>query len=113
MATQPKNPQSSQYTKAVVATGGKQYLVSLGSKFIVEKLVAEPGEQITLSDIRMIGKEGSISLSPTSASVTAEVLAQGKGDKIRVFKYKSKKRYRRTQGHRQSLTTLKVVAING
>lgn len=106
-------PAATKYSKAVVATGGKQYLVSVGSEIMIEKLPAEVGATVTLGPV-VFAAEGSTVATPTNLKglhVSAEVMEHGRGDKIRVFKFKSKKRYRRTQGHRQGYTKVKVTAI--
>ena len=89
---------------AVVRSGGKQYRVSPGGSVRVEKLSGEVGASITLGDVLMIGGEGDIKIgAPTvdGASVNGTIVAQGRGAKIRVFKMKRRKGYRRSQGHRQ------------
>jgi large subunit ribosomal protein L21 len=100
---------------AIVETGGKQYRVSVGDKITVEKLDSEAGSEITLDKVLLVGgAAGSQIGAPyvSGASVTATVDAQGKGEKIVVFKYKPKKRYRRRIGHRQQLTELTITGIN-
>jgi large subunit ribosomal protein L21 len=100
---------------AIVETGGKQYRVKVGDRLSVEKLPYEPGAEITLDRVLMIGGDGAARVgAPTVAgvSVSATVEEQYRGEKIIVFKYKAKKRYRRRTGHRQSLTRLAITAIN-
>jgi large subunit ribosomal protein L21 len=99
---------------AVIETGGKQYRVAAGDIIDVEKLPAETGAQVQLERVLMLaGDEGITIGTPvvTGASVTATVAEHFRGPKIRVFKMKAKKRYRRTMGHRQSLTRIKIDAI--
>lgn len=100
---------------AIVETGGKQYHVEEGSRIIVEKLQAEPGSNITLDKVLMVGgadcKVGAPYLS--GAVVTAEVVAQGRGPKIKVFKRWRRNDSRSLHGHRQACTTLRVTGING
>jgi large subunit ribosomal protein L21 len=99
---------------AVVQTGGKQYRLSVGDSVRVEKLAGEPGEVINLPEVLMVGDGEQVSVgSPTieGACVKAEILAHGRDKKIRVFKMKRRKKYRRTQGHRQSFTQLRVTDI--
>ena len=99
---------------AVVQTGGKQYRLSVGDSVRVEKLAGEPGEVIDLSDVLMVADGEQVSVgSPRldGACVKAEILAHGRDKKIRVFKMKRRKKYRRTQGHRQSFTQLRVTDI--
>ena len=100
---------------AIVETGGKQYRVQVGDRLSVEKLPHEPGAEITLDRVLMIGGAGAARVgTPTvaGASVSATIEEQYRGDKIVVFKFKAKKRYRRRTGHRQSLTRLAITAIN-
>ena len=101
---------------AVVRSGGKQYRVSPGGSVRVEKLSGEVGASITLEDVLMIGGEGDIKLgAPTvdGASVNGTIVAQGRGAKIRVFKMKRRKGYRRSQGHRQDYTEIRIDGISG
>lgn len=99
---------------AVVKTGGKQYLVQPGDKIKVEKLEAEVGKEITLSEVLLCDKGDKVQIgSPLvkGATVKAKVLGNGKGDKLIIFKYKSKKRYKRKIGHRQPFTEIEIVSI--
>jgi large subunit ribosomal protein L21 len=101
---------------AVIRSGGKQYRVSQGGSVRVEKLAGEVGSAITLDDVLMIADEGDVKIgTPTvdGAQVTGTIVAQGRGQKIRVFKMKRRKGYRRTQGHRQDYTEIRVDAISG
>lgn len=100
---------------AIIETGGKQYRVQEKDVLMVEKLEVEEGSVITLDRVLAILNDGDIKTgSPVEgASVTAKVLAHGKGKKIRVFKYKSKSNYRRRQGHRQPFTRLMIESIKG
>ena len=101
---------------AVVRSGGKQYRVSPGGSVRVEKLSGEVGASITLEDVLMIGGEGDIKIgAPTvaGASVNGSIVAQGRGAKIRVFKMKRRKGYRRSQGHRQDYTEIRIDGISG
>ena len=95
---------------AVVRTGGKQYRVAAGDKIVVEKLAGEAGETITLGDVLIAG-EGS-DLSPTDGlTVSAEIIAQAKADKVIIFKKRRRHNYRRKKGHRQQHTILRITAI--
>ncbi|MDV3455961.1 50S ribosomal protein L21 [Sphingomonas sp. HF-S4] len=95
---------------AIVRTGGKQYRVAAGDKIVVEKLDGEAGSSITLGDILLAG-EGS-ELKPTDGlTVSAEIIAQAKGEKVIVFKKRRRHNYRRKNGHRQNHTILKITAI--
>jgi len=101
---------------AVVRSGGKQYRVSPGGSVRVEKLDGEVGAKITLEEVLMIGGEGDVKIgTPTvdGASVSGTIMAQGRGNKIRVFKMKRRKGYRRTQGHRQDYTEIAIDGISG
>jgi large subunit ribosomal protein L21 len=100
---------------AVVRSGGKQYRVSPGGSVRVERLTGEVGTSITLDEVLMVGGEGDIKIgTPTvdGASVTGTIVAQGRGPKIRVFKMKRRKGYRRTQGHRQDYTEIRIDGIS-
>ena len=100
---------------AVIRSGGKQYRVSQGGSVRVEKLAGEVGSSVTLDDILMIGGEGDVKIgTPTvdGAQVTGTIVDQGRGKKIRVFKMKRRKGYRRAQGHRQDYTEIRVDAIS-
>jgi len=101
---------------AVVKTGGKQYRVSAGTKIKVEQLPAEVGSEVTLDQVLMIAEDGSVKLGTpllSGATVKAKVLSQGRGDKIRIFKMRRRKHYRKTQGHRQNFTELEITGIAG
>jgi large subunit ribosomal protein L21 len=95
---------------AVVRTGGKQYRVAPGDKIVVEKMDGETGDKITLGDVLLAG-EGSDLKSTSGLTVTAEIIAQAKGDKVTVFKKRRRHNYRRKQGHRQQHTILRITAI--
>ena len=100
---------------AVVRTGGKQYRVGVGDSVKVEKLPDEVGNIVELSQILMVSDGGEVKVGTplvTGASVKAEIVGHGRNKKIRVFKMKRRKKYRRTQGHRQAFTQLKVTEIN-
>jgi large subunit ribosomal protein L21 len=95
---------------AVVRTGGKQYRVAAGDKIVVEKLEGEAGSTVTLGDVLLAG-EGS-ELKPTDGlTVSAEIIAQAKGEKVIIFKKRRRHNYRRKNGHRQQHTILKITAI--
>lgn len=101
---------------AVIKTGGKQYRVAQGDVLQVEKLVGQVGEKVTLDQVLFIGGNGEAKIgTPTlsDAKVTAEIVEQGKAKKVLVFKKKRRKGYSRQRGHRQQLTTLKIVEIQG
>lgn len=99
---------------AVIETGGKQYRVTPGQTLEVELLPAEPGSEVALERVLLVATDDKTLVgSPTvaDARVITTVVREGRGDKIIVFKYKSKKRYRRTQGHRQDYIYLLVTDI--
>ncbi len=101
---------------AVIRSGGKQYRVSQGASLRVEKLAGEVGSSITLDDVLMIGVEGDIKVGTPNvdgAQITGTIVAQGRGEKIRVFKMKRRKGYRRTKGHRQDYTEIRVDELRG
>ncbi len=95
---------------AIVRTGGKQYRVAAGDKITVEKLAGSVGDQVVLGDVLLAG-EGGEAASTAGLTVAAEIVAQGKGEKIIIFKKKRRHNYRRKNGHRQMLTLLKIVSI--
>jgi large subunit ribosomal protein L21 len=99
---------------AVIKTGGKQYVVQPGDKIKVEKLEAKEGESVTFSEVLLIENDTKVEVGNPmvkKAEVSAKVLNHGKGDKIVVFKYKSKKRYSRKIGHRQPFTEIEITEI--
>ena len=99
---------------AVLNTGGKQYKVSQGDLIEVEKLKINTGDTVTLDQVLMVGEGENIEVgSPyvSGCKVTGEVVEQGKGTKIIVFKKKRRKNYRRKNGHRQFFTQLKITEI--
>ena len=100
---------------AIIRTGGKQYRVAEGETVYVESLTAPVGESITLGEVLMVGGNGDKTQvgAPflSGAKVAATVVESGRGEKIRVFKYKKRKHYRRTRGHRQSYTAVRIDAI--
>ena len=100
---------------AIIETGGKQYKVAEGDTLYIEKLNAEAGETVTFEKVLAVldgdnAKFGAPAVD--GASVTANVVKNGKGKKILVFKYKPKKNYRRRQGHRQPYTKVEIVKID-
>ncbi len=96
--------------KAVIETGGKQYYVEVGSVLYVEKLDAEAGSNITFEQVLMAnGNVGTPYVK--GAKVEAIVVKHGKNKKIRIFKYNPKKKYRKTQGHRQPYTKVEIKDI--
>ena len=100
---------------AIIVTGGKQYKVAEGDVLFIEKLEAEAGETITFDQVlAVLNGETATFGAPVveGASVTATVVKNGKGKKVRIFKYNPKKGYRKRQGHRQPYTKVQISAIN-
>jgi large subunit ribosomal protein L21 len=99
---------------AIIQSGGKQYRVETGDVIRVERLDAPAGETVTLSEVLLVGAEGKTRVGAplvAGASVVGTVVEQGRDRKVRVFKYKKRKHYRRTRGHRQSFTALRIDRI--
>jgi large subunit ribosomal protein L21 len=99
---------------AVIQTGGKQYKVAPGDVVKVEKLEAKKGDTVEIKEVFLIADGDKMSIGkPTlaSAMVTAEVLGEDKGEKLLIFKHRRRKGFRKTNGHRQNYTTLKVKDI--
>ena len=100
---------------AVIRTGGKQYKVAPQDVLQIEKIDGAAGESVTFRDVLMIAGEGEPKVGAPvieGALVSAEVVEQGRGPKIIVFKKKRRQNYRRKNGHRQSLTTVKILGIS-
>ena len=95
---------------AVVRTGGKQYRVAAGDKIAVEKLAGEAGDTVTLGDVLLAG-EGDSLADAAKVTVSAEIIAQAKSEKVIVFKKRRRHNYRRKNGHRQQMTLLRIVAV--
>ncbi|MEQ8818543.1 MAG: 50S ribosomal protein L21 [Thalassobaculum sp.] len=99
---------------AVVKTGGKQYKVASGDVIKVEKLEAEAGATVELDQVLMVGGDGNVTVGApmvAGAKVAFEVLEQTKGPKVIIFKKRRRKNSRRTRGHRQQITVLRVTGI--
>jgi large subunit ribosomal protein L21 len=99
---------------AVIRSGGKQYKVAEGDHIRVEKLDLKNGEKIDITDVLFIADGEKVTIGTPliqGACVSAEVREQGRGDKIRVIKYKRRTNYRRQMGHRQSFTELAITGI--
>ena len=100
---------------AVIRTGGKQYRVSAGQSLRVEKLDAATGAEVVLSDVLLVGQGDDVTVGAplvSGAAVKATVVSQGKGEKIRIFKMRRRKHYRKTQGHRQPYTEIRIDSID-
>ena len=98
---------------AVIETGGKQYRVTQGDVIYVEKLDREPNSKVSF-DVLMLGSEDGVEVGTpllVGAKVEGTVLSQVKGEKIIIYKYKSKKNYRRKAGHRQNYTKVEITAV--
>lgn len=101
---------------AVIRTGGKQYRVEPGDVLVVEKLGGEPGADVAFSDVLMLGDGAAVTVgAPTveGAAVNATLVETRKGEKVRIFKKTRRQGYRRTRGHRQTETVLRVTSITG
>lgn len=101
---------------AVIRTGGKQHRVAENDRIVVERLAAEPGDLVAFDKVLMLGGEGQEPLVgadiPAEARVFARVLEQTRGPKLIVFKKRRRKNSRRTNGHRQDLTAVRIAAIS-
>ncbi|WP_375474499.1 50S ribosomal protein L21 [uncultured Jatrophihabitans sp.] len=99
---------------AIVKTGGKQYKVAEGDVIEVEKLNAAPGAEVALAPVLLVDGEAVThdAAALSAATITAEVVAQTKGPKIRIHKFKNKTGYHKRQGHRQPLTQIRVTGIS-
>lgn len=100
---------------AVIKSGGKQYRVSSGEKVKVEQLPAEVGSQITIDQVLMVADGDKVSIGKplvAGATVKATVVNHGRGDKVRIFKMRRRKHYKKQQGHRQNYTELQVDQIS-
>jgi len=99
---------------AVIATGGKQYRVSEGAVLRVEKLDAEEGASVEFDQVLLVGDGETVSVGKPyleGGKVQATVMAQGKARKVEIVKFRRRKNYRRTKGHRQNFTQVKITGI--
>lgn len=99
---------------AVIRTGGKQYRVSAGEKLRIEQIRAQVGSEIVLGEVLALGSGDSLTTGAplvNGASVTAKVVAHGRGEKVRIYKMRRRKHYRKSQGHRQNYTEIEVLGI--
>src|SRR4051812_1901317 len=99
---------------AVVKTGGKQYRVSAGQKFKVEQIAADVGAEVVLDQVLCLGNGEDMTMGAplvSGASVTAKIVAHGRGDKVHIFKMRRRKHYRKSQGHRQNYTEIEILGI--
>lgn len=99
---------------AVVRTGGKQYKVAMDDVLAIEKVAGEVGTELKIGEVLLVGGETIKTGAPLvdGAIVTAEILAQGKGEKVVAFKKKRRKNTHRKRGHRQSFTQIKITGIS-
>ena len=100
---------------AVIKTGGKQYKVAAGEKIKIEQIAAEVGQEITIDQVLAIGSGADLQVGTplvAGASVKATVVAQGRHDKVHIFKMRRRKHYQKHQGHRQNYTELRIEAIS-
>jgi large subunit ribosomal protein L21 len=100
---------------AIVATGGKQYRVKEGEKLRVEKLNAEAGDTVELDQVLLVGEGSDIKVGAPfldGAKVTATVAANGRGDKVKIVKFKRRKHHQKQMGHRQAYTEIEITGIS-
>lgn len=101
---------------AVIKTGGKQYKVAAGEKLKIEQIPADIGQEISLEEVLAVGSGEQVKVGTPlveGASVKAVVLAQGRHDKVRIFKMRRRKHYQKRQGHRQNYTQIQIQSIEG
>lgn len=101
-------------TSAVIETGGKQYLVAPKDRVTIEKLDVLPGDTVTFDKVLLVADDSNVNLGKpyiSGSKVLGKVLSQGRGEKLIVFKYRAKSRYRRKQGHRQAETVVEIQSI--
>ena len=100
--------------EAVIATGGKQYRVTTGQVIAVERLAGDKGATVEFGSVLLVNNDGEIIAAAdrlAKAKVSGEVVAQGRGRKVRVVKFKRRKNYRRRRGHRQAATSVRITKI--
>ncbi|HEX7382338.1 MAG TPA: 50S ribosomal protein L21 [Nevskiaceae bacterium] len=101
---------------AVIKTGGKQYKVTEGDSLRVESLAGEPGATVTFDNVLMVADGDAVKVGTpgvAGATVSAEILSHGRGDKVRILKHRRRKHYHKEQGHRQNYTQVKITGIAG
>ncbi len=96
---------------AVIRTGGKQYRVAPGDVVKIESVTSDDSQTVEFSDVLAVSGEPGTVVKPSTAKVTAEVLGEGRGNKILVLHLKRKKQYKKLQGHRQNFTEVRIKAI--
>jgi len=100
---------------AVIRTGGKQYRVAAGEKIRIEQIAADVGQEIVIDQVLAVGDGAQVQVGTplvAGASVKATVLAQGRHDKVRIFKMRRRKHYQKHQGHRQNFTEIEISAVS-
>jgi large subunit ribosomal protein L21 len=101
---------------AVIKTGGKQYRVASGEKLRIEQVPGDVGSEVVLDQVLMVADGENVTLGTpllSGASVTAKIVSHGRGDKVRIFKMRRRKHYRKSQGHRQNYTEIEILGIAG
>ena len=101
---------------AVIKTGGKQYRVAAGEKLKIEQIPADIGAEIVLDQVLLVADGDNLKMGRpllAGATVQAKVLAQGRHDKVRIFKLRRRKHYQKHQGHRQNFTEIQITGISG
>ena len=96
---------------AIIRSGGKQYKVQSGEQLRIEQLPAEVGASVSFGEVLLVGSGEGVKVGAplvSGAKVNATVVAQGRGDKVKIFKLRRRKHYQRTQGHRQSYTEVRI-----
>jgi len=101
--------------RAVIETGGKQYLVSPGDKIKIEKIKGKKGDKVEFTNVLLLEKNKKVEIGKPvikKAKVVGEILKQGREDKVIVFKYKPKKRYKKKKGHKQPFTEVEIKSFS-
>ena len=100
---------------AIIETGGKQYRVQPGDVISVEKLNAEPGDEIKFDKVLVMGEgaDAKVGTPYLDAAITGQVVENGRGKKVIIYKYKAKKDYRKKPGHRQPYTMVEIIEVGG
>ena len=100
---------------AVIKTGGKQYKIVAGEKLKIEQIPADIGTELTIDQVLAVGAGDTLKFGAPlveGATVSVKVLAQGRHDKVKIFKMRRRKNYQKHQGHRQNYTEIQIVSIN-
>jgi len=100
--------------EAVIATGGKQYRVAEGQVISVEKLAGDKGAEVAFTSVLLVTRDGEVIAAPDrlkGARVSGQVVTQGRARKVSIVKFKRRKNYRRHRGHRQAVTTVRILKI--